>query len=514
MVVESNRNYSSIVLRRRRQQQNESAVKLDADVIVIGAGIAGASIAHHCRRTDASCRVLVLEQYAPPLSEEGGGPVRVNRGSSRGGPRRIGTIGGDDRVKQAWCAWQKLDQEYPDSQIWDVAGEVYVVQFWPMGWILVTFLFLWYTYTVYVVPKEKQSIPKGFRFLWTSKEVEEKLGPPQGFRSGCWAGCFGIYYDDAAALHTDRVLKLFLQESHNLAVQYGVKVNSITLQEHEAMSDKVVSISASKDGDPTWFKCRHVVVAGGGWTGELLPNCFRGNGGAPLIMDPSLVKTKIEVFTCPVYEINTPGATNNTVASPPPFSLESGCPVFSCIHKKMYGFPIRHQDGRKRNEPPFLLSLRSFSKSHDGGNNPDDTTVSPDQKAEIDQFVQDVVAPGHLTYSHCYTCRYPKLSLDGGKSFRPIFDFVPGSNRQIVVHAGLDGYSFKFGSIFGQEFLELLATGTPPKGLEWPMNNSNKDNGGEGNVVVRLFRSAFVGAMKLWLNTIETKDEDASKKEN
>ena len=44
-----------------KAHEDEAAV--DAEVIVIGAGIAGASIAHWCSSRDQSCRVIVLEQY-------------------------------------------------------------------------------------------------------------------------------------------------------------------------------------------------------------------------------------------------------------------------------------------------------------------------------------------------------------------------------------------------------------------------------------------------------------------
>ena len=94
-------------------------------------------------------------------------------------------------------------------------------------------------------------------------------------------------------------------------------------------------------------------------------------------------------------------------------------------------------------------------------------------------------------------CPWTMASL----SSQPVFDYVPGSNQRIIVHAGLDGYSFKYGSVYGMEFLELLDTGKPPKDCHWPAKKEKEQR----NIFVRLFimlaRNAETGG------TRKTKDD-------
>lgn len=85
---------------------------LDADIVVIGAGIDGSFIAYHASSTIFQARVLVLEQLdfdERNTSQVIDHFVQNHRGYSCGGPRRIGTIGGDDRTRKAWEMWHELN---------------------------------------------------------------------------------------------------------------------------------------------------------------------------------------------------------------------------------------------------------------------------------------------------------------------------------------------------------------------------------------------------------------------
>lgn len=453
-------------------EDDEQRKDVDAEVIVVGAGIAGASIAYHLAK-DAVCRVMVLEQYdysSQNLPNKDN--FAINHGSSRGGPRRIGVLGTADlRVVQAWEAWQELDLECKDDNLMDIAGEVYVFSWFPFGWMFVA---LFGMYFVYLYVTDKKRFPDGLKLLWTGQAIQAKLGPAQGFKSGCWMGSVGIYYDDSAALHTDKILRYLLTSQQNLDVRYGSKVSNIEMVDDGG----IVQVAVNDKNEIANLRCQHVVVAGGGWAGDLLTEFWFGQSQKDKtndIFDPDSIRTKIEVFTCPVYKVQPPSN------GPPPVSLESKCPLFSCVGKKLYGFPINFAQG------DATLYIRPFFKGSESAN-PDDQTLSKEQQDTIDTFVEDCLLNGDdqeeatVSYSHSYTCRYPKLSLDNGKSYKPVFDFVPGSNQRIVLNAGLDGYSFKYGSIFGAEFLELLESKTPPKNCDWPTPEKRD----ERNIFVRI----------------------------
>lgn len=218
--------------------------------------------------------------------------------------------------------------------------------------------------------------------------------------------------------------------------------------------------------------------------GELLKGFLQKQ--TPPVFDPMKIRDQLEVFTCPVYTVEQQSdeLSNSNSNPPPPFTLAAECPIFSCVHKKVYGFPINHIR-RAKEGGPLQLAIHPFYKAFES-EDPDDQRSSQDQQESIDNFVKECVG-SIVSFRHSYTCRYPELSLDGGKSYKPVFDFVPGSNEQVVVVAGLDGYGFKFGSLYGIEFLELLDTRKGPKGMEWPQEDKKID----GNIIERILVGAF-----------------------
>lgn len=495
----------------------------EADVVVIGAGIAGASIAHRCAKSGR--RVVLLEQYdhsamvptapaaaAHDTAKDEGDPDKVllNRGSSRGGPRRMGTAGAGKRGREAWDAWRAMNDSIVkinrngggadfEDEIWDVSGEVYVFALFPYGWMFLAFAALWRAYAL--VLTDQNAIPRGFKFLLTPGAIRGKLGARQGFGSS-WSGCVGIYHDEAAVLHPDKIFRHLLKESDNYEVRFGSRAIDVELIEpKDSSSPSIVEVAVSdcRKGNPRYrLRCNHLVVACGAWTGEILRRFYQRQRqeGVSTAVDPDVIRAKVEVFTCPVYRVEGADDGKGNVdadSPPPPFTLESGCPIFSCVTKGVYGFPVNHSRLVSQKNGESFLSLRPFRKSHDS-EDPDNRRISEEQKAGVEGFAKECLAENGVSYSHCYTCRYPKLSLDGGKSYRPVFDFIPGSNGLITVVAGLDGYGFKFGSVYGREFLGLLETGRGPEGMEWP---STKEGGsGWGRAVGRWLRVGFVSLIE------------------
>ena len=294
----------------------------------------------------------------------------------------------------------------------------------------------------------------------------------------------------------------------------------------------VVSSTNASNGANYKLNCRHLALAAGGWTGELLKVFLKNHQQqttAPYSIDIHQIQDNVEVFTCPVYNIvkneNIDSNTTITSSPRPPLSLAAGCPIFSCVHQRVYGFPINHE----RQRQPWQLAIRPFYKASES-DDPDDQQTSQSQKDEVNTFVQEYILGSkttpdiddndatingdyNISYSHCYTCRYPKLSFDGGKSFKQVFDFVPDSNQQIVVVAGLDGYGFKFGSIYGKEFLELIDTKKPPQEtLVWPPPDDEKK--AQSNIILRILQSIFLKLIQKQEKEGGESNEEASKKED
>ena len=242
--------YSQIIDKTKQDGSNNSTQVLDADVIVAGAGIAGASIAYQCG-LDPNCKVIVLDRFDFSTSSDNNKDEKcINHGSSRGNSRRIGTVGGDERTLRAWKSWLELqsaitnkkkqqgNNDEDEEDILDVSGEVYVFKLFPIGILFVTVLVLFMTY--HRVKGTNDKIPDGFQILYTSSMIENKLGPKQGFRSQSWNGCIGIYHKEAAVLHTCTILKYFLHHhgdkgenentQNNKEVRYGSKVTNIEMK--------------------------------------------------------------------------------------------------------------------------------------------------------------------------------------------------------------------------------------------------------------------------------------------
>jgi hypothetical protein len=88
-----------------------------------------------------------------------------------------------------------------------------------------------------------------------------------------------------------------------------------------------------------------------------------------------------------------------------------------------------------------------------------------------------------------------------------VFDFVPGSSQRLIVVAGLDGYSFKFGSVYGPEFLLLLETGiSPVRGFDFP-GVDNDENDKNSNFILQAIYSIFAQLLRRMGQHGKNKDE-------
>eukprot|EP00391_Amoebophrya_sp_Ameob2_P011768 CAMPEP_0178997406 /NCGR_PEP_ID=MMETSP0795-20121207/8906_1 /TAXON_ID=88552 /ORGANISM="Amoebophrya sp., Strain Ameob2" /LENGTH=2133 /DNA_ID=CAMNT_0020689903 /DNA_START=1017 /DNA_END=7418 /DNA_ORIENTATION=- len=568
----------------------------DFDVIVVGAGIAGSSCAWTF--ANAGAKVLLVEQWdvlnenkrklSSPSSTSSN--IKTGKdhhkdndyfesmGSSRGGPRRIGTLdlAPGTRVREAWTAWcdmKAMAEELAASSssskksasgprpppLLDVIGEVLVVDIFPFGWLLLVFFLIWWLCRRIFAGAD--SLPRGLELLWNREQLLSKL-PKDAFRFRS-ANVFGIYYADAAALYTKEILQHFhaaavparqldemvasssssedhdqrctssseappsrpssTQTPSDYSILGKTKVVNVRRESNAAVVvDCVENLAAAsfdagnagngmRDAKPTALRAKHVVIAGGGWTGELLKKMGFENA-----------RTKIGVFTCPSYDVNVvakegrssctqkpspaKGGKRKDAVAPQvgvaPLSVENKCPLFAFPAARIYGFPMAcGHDGHQ------VMSIRP--------NYPSTWCQDPENHAKfdehlhvVDSFLTEYVrpdalvpsaaspkspnktlpprrptptaaspsrksAPGkphHQPLNHAplnsYTCRYPQLAVDG-KKFGAVMDFVPGYDNRVVLAAGFDGYGFKYGSLYGKEVLDLLVTHRRVSGLEW-----------------------------------------------
>ncbi|CAD7975570.1 unnamed protein product [Amoebophrya sp. A25] len=192
------------------------------------------------------------------------------------------------------------------------------------------------------------------------------------------------------------------------------------------------------------------------------------------------VKTQIGVFTCPSYDVNvqkskpsagsktTPASKNAKTSAAenalPPLSVENKCPLFAMPGARIYGFPMAaNHNGHQ------VMSIRPNYPSF-ACNDPENHTHSEEHIEAVGSFLKEHIKPSAMVSTKpiaSYTCRYPQLAIGPEGKFGAVLDFVPGYESRVVLASGFDGYGFKYGSLYGKEVLDLLATHTRVAGLEW-----------------------------------------------
>lgn len=390
------------------------------DVVIVGAGVGGASAAYHL--TKADLHVLVLEQF-PKLAH--------GHGSSRGGPRRIGLLdlAAGTRLLRAWEGWLVLEKERLQSleshqeALLHVVGEVMVVSLLPFGVILFGLLRLWQL-TRWLA---SNAVPCTLTFLWHKTALEREL--PSCFKLR-WSAC-GVKYKEAAMLNTGPALAYMLDEAvrHGAIIQTSCTVTAI------APRPEAVEVTTTNGT----FCAEHVVLATGGWSGKLLAGL-----GAE-------VKTRLSKFTCPTYVVHTI----------PQLQASEGCPIFNFMSEGIYGFPACPEN------PTLAIRATLPDRMDDDPSTAGEECLPSRSVAVVQQFVGSCLPDVARKAMHTYSCFYPGLSIEASDDFRAVIDFVPHTHRRVVVAAGFDSYGFKYGSIIGEEILTVIGGGAPPAGLEW-----------------------------------------------
>lgn len=98
-----------------------------------------------------------------------------------------------------------------DGRLLDACGEVIMVNMFPLGWLLMIFFMVWRAFRFLA----SGSLPSEIELLWTKAHIERKV--PKSFQVP--TGTFGVYYKEAAAMYTYKVLHFLLQGSQDLTVK-------------------------------------------------------------------------------------------------------------------------------------------------------------------------------------------------------------------------------------------------------------------------------------------------------
>ena len=235
---------------------------------------------------------------------------------------------------------------------------------------------------------------------------------------------------------------------HGAAIQEGIKVDSIVeMKNNQSQEDDHVVIQAtSKDGEKQIIKARKVIVAGGPWAGQLLPQWSKylrvtkqvqawidvgqlNSNSELLVYDPSMMPTWIR-------EENEDVSDDHT------------------SQPMLYGFPC---DPLSHNPSWMKIALH-------GRNDPvnaDDMMISGSRDvsvAELDElrvaaapFLQGI-SPDQK-FVHAETCLY---------TCSPDENFLvgqPHGHHHVVAAAGLSGHGFKMTPGLGRALADMTVDG-------------------------------------------------------
>jgi len=397
------------------------------DYVIIGAGVMGASIFKEICETEKDAKVLILESVSSKNNPQS---------SSRGKARRIGLLelSASLRTLHAWHEWNALHQqaidEGVDGGILDATGDVVLISIFPFGWVLIIVFLIWF-FTSILLSKLgfERTVPSSFQILFSSGL--KKLLP--GFKIG--AGTIGLYYKEAASLHAERCVQFLI----SCGVKAGGKlqdnspVQSVNLVRSGGVKETIIKIKTPKEE----IYAKHVIVAAGGWSGEVLKDLNLGIG------------REMEKFTYLDFECDNSK-----------WSAEENLPIYMYLDDNIFGFPSQGKDGDRG-----LQVKTSLGKVITDLDN-----TKPYQKAvdHIQDWAERVLGISKQTkYTEC-NCHYAYLTMDGKR--RQICDYIPKTNKKVILCAGFGGWGFKFGSIIGKEVVGVLKGEAPPLGLEWKAN--------------------------------------------
>lgn len=229
---------------------------------------------------------------------------------------------------------------------------------------------------------------------------------------------------------------------HGAAIQEGVKVDSIVEMDNKRQGDDHVVIQAtSKDGEKQSIKARKVIVAGGPWAGQLLPQWskyLRVTKQVQAWIDVGQLGSNAEMYD-PCIMPTWIREENEDVSEGQPM---------------LYGFPY---DPLSDNPTWTKIALHGRNDPVD----PDDMLLASSRdvsEAELEELRVAAVpflrgVSSDQKFAHAKTCLYTSSLDDNFLVGRP------KGSRNVVAAAGLSGHGFKMVPGLGRALADMAIDG-------------------------------------------------------
>ncbi len=370
--------------------------KQSFDVVVIGVGTMGASVAYNLAKLGLS--VLGLEQY----------DIVHNHGSHGGKTRIIRKAYFEQEayvplLDQAYGAWRELEEE-TGQKIYHQTGLLYAGEA-----------------NSEVISGVRSSASAHSISIqnWSQEQLSNEI--PAIHISGDQTILFEA---EAGFLLAEEAISLYAR----LAKSAGAQIN--TGEKLVSWEGKGKDITVTTDCRT--YSARRIVFTAGSGTSDLIPKRS---------LDLKVTRQVLGWFK--VKSESPPELPCWLVDSP----VNEG---------SFYGFPGRSFQGVHA----YKVGLHA-----PGAETTPNTPARQVDQEEINLlsgFMEQFLATEKLELVSAGTCLYT-YSSDG----HCVVDFLPATDKRVIVAAGFSGHGFKFASIFGLKIAQMVASGKPDPDLEF-----------------------------------------------
>ncbi len=231
-----------------------------------------------------------------------------------------------------------------------------------------------------------------------------------------------LFEPDAGFVTPERAVSLYVSE----AIKAGVTIHS----NERTLSWKQTESNIEVITDKGSYVCNKLVIAAGAWTDKLLPelsNHLRVTRQVIAWLNPKNQKQfEFGNFPCWLIDDHTQ-------------------------HGMYYGFPVLPTE--KFGAPAGLKVAHHYPGSPTHADSVDRNVTQEDEQVLI-KSVSKFLPDGYESMSVLKTCLYTNTP---DENF--IIDFVPDSNKNVIIAAGFSGHGFKFVSVVGEIVADFAAEG-------------------------------------------------------
>ncbi|MBL7872429.1 MAG: N-methyl-L-tryptophan oxidase [Cyclobacteriaceae bacterium] len=232
-----------------------------------------------------------------------------------------------------------------------------------------------------------------------------------------------LFEPDAGFVTPERAVSLYVAQ----AIKAGATIHS----NEETRSWKQNETSIEVVTNKGTYVCKKLVITAGAWTGKMLPELstrLQVTRQVIAWLNPKIQKQfELRNFPCWLFDDHTqPGM--------------------------YYGFPILNTD--QFGAPAGLKVAHHYPGSPTHANSVN-RNISQEEQQILIKSVTKFLPNGYASLSVLKTCLYTNTP---DENF--IIDFVPESNKNVIMAAGFSGHGFKFVSVVGEIVADLSISGS------------------------------------------------------